>query len=297
MSDQPVDAVVAVVLSRLLGEYTGRDGKDLSVVARALLSYGRRDVEPPAIRWTARSGMKARGVTRLELNKWWEKLRFTDHELACFPTELLADLVDPAAWPPLRQMIEDGPRLAARQVETALYVYSQTEVRATVARPGGGTVTRQTVELRREAYRRVMRILVNLRTLEYPASVLDRWMAVPPVESPDIVPEFTDRSGPPLDLVRAVAQRLDHEIDDRLGAVDGNKLATIESLPTVALFQAGVAQRLRHLVTIALLATLAPRISALAAVRAVDYDPQHRFPDATVGPALRFYGAPVVPVG
>jgi len=38
MSDQPVDAVVSVVLSRLLGEYTGRDGKDLSVVTRALLS-------------------------------------------------------------------------------------------------------------------------------------------------------------------------------------------------------------------------------------------------------------------
>jgi len=289
MSDRGVDAVVETVLSRLVGEYRGRQGKDLNVTARVLVMYGEPGLLSEGTRVGAQAGMQSLELSRSDLNERWEELRFTRHELACFPTQLLAELIEPAAWPGLRQLIEDGPRSAVRKVETALYRYSRTEVRATTARPQGGRVTRQTVELRRDAYRRIMRILRDLHTLQYPAAALEPWSAVPPIQIPDIVPERTDRSAPQLDLVRAVVQQLDREIDERLGATETTKLAAIERLSPVQLFQAGVARNLRHLVTIALLATLGPRVSALAAVRADDYDPRHRFPDGNVGPALRFY--------
>lgn len=289
MSDQCSNELVASVLSRLIGSYRSRDGKDLDQVVWALRCYAGEESKRVSPRGAARVGMRRLGTSRAELNDQWEELHYTAFETARFPDHVLVELIDPETWPVLAGLIADGPRVAARKVESVLYRYSKVEVAPSAARPHGGRLARQSVLVRQNVYRRMMKILVDLRGLEYPCDALGPWAAVPPLRLPDMAPTVTDRSAPSLDLVRAVVQRLDAEIDQRLGAIDGDKVTAIARLATAPLWQAAVVERLRHLTIIALLATLAPRVGALSRLRVEDFDPEHRFPDGEIGPALRFF--------
>lgn len=288
-NEVPVADVRARLLSRLIGRYRSRDAADLDQVFFASQMYGGQEPCRNVPGTSACGSMARLGLTRIELNEQWEGLHFTQRAAAQFPDHLIAQLIHPSVWPIVDQMIMDGPSRATAKIEAAIYRYSQRAVRPTVARPEGGKVTRRSVRHKHEIYRRMLRELVALRALEIDSPDLDKWVVVPPIEMPNIVPMTTDRSAPPLDLVRAVLHDLDKRVNERLGATDGDKVAAVRRLSTVELYQSGVATDLRALAVISLLACHAPRIGALAALGVADYDAQHRFPDGEVGPALRYH--------
>lgn len=288
-SPDELEALVAVVFSRFIVEYRERQGEDIYLMRRALLFYESAPDAPTRPAGGSKTPFIQLGTERSVLREEWEELRHRARALARFPASVIEVLFPREYWGLLGRAIEDGPGEFAARSEAALHAYSRRTVRPTRARPEGGRLTLATVSNLTWCFRRIARTLVDLRGLEHPSPLLERWTQAPPIQPPSVAPNTTDRSAPPLRLVRRVLHELDVDIKRRLGCIDGDELAAIAAMSDTALRETAVFHRVKNRAVLALLATVGMRVRALAEMRFSDYDPAHRFPDenGTVGPAIR----------
>jgi integrase len=288
MSDSPdgVDRLVQVVLSRLVGEYGSNRSPDLSIARRALIYYDAapNQPRPEMLEKSYGSTIAALGTTRAALRAEWVELRLRDHAGARFGRHVLEALFPQYLWHILARMVTDGPRQAAEKIESALYIYSHRSVTPSRGRPEGGRLSSETVTQVATMYRRITKTLVVLRGLEDPCRALGPWVMQPPIVTPSVPPVYTDRSAPPVALVRSVLHRLDGEVKRRLRCTHDDELAALDALSSYAL--AGLWRVAKSRAILSLLALVGMRVGALSALRLRDYDRRHRFPDGTAGPAI-----------
>jgi hypothetical protein len=285
-----LDAAVGCVLSRLIGEYRSQDAGDIEAMNRALWYFAAApDLPAGQPPWPCGAHIVLRdvlGVSRLDLNADWERRRHRDGVFRAYDAELLHAFFPPASYSTVRELVCLGPAEAVSRSEAALYAYSQRTVRPNRARPKGGLITHRSINAMMGSFRRLIALVCELNALGHPAAELRVWAHPLKVRPPHIAPVETDRSAPPLALVRKELQRLEGELRKRLRWSGGSELAAVGALSTIQLSHAGVWRLARYRLLVALVATLGPRIGAFAELRVADYDPKHEFPDGEVGPAL-----------
>jgi hypothetical protein len=279
--------LASVVFSRLIAASPREASEDLWLARQALRSY----VAASGLAGNSEAiGLRAYasiGATRRQLSEDWEGLRHTMRASARFDDLIVRTLFPEDCWHALLRVVCDGPGEYAARAEAVLYAYANHRVKPTRARPSGGKPTPNTVRNLRNTFRRIAQTLVDLRALEFPSPMLERWTVVPPISPPTVPPAATDRSAPPFPLLRKTLQDLDGAINRTLGCRDGDEIAAIAACSDRAL--CGVFRLTRKRAALALLAVVGMRVSALAELRVGDYEPCHRFPDepGTVGPAIR----------
>jgi integrase len=215
-------------------------------------------------------------LTATELDREWDRVRALDGLHATLPLEIVCEFFPARLWPLCAQLLSWGPAETCERLERFARLEALREIKPTRARPEGGTLSAASVDALLKAGRRFLNVLCQLQQRGYPSPALEHWSALPSrIEARNLgaVEVHTDRTAPPLLLVRRTLKGLTAEIDRRSQLRRGS----------------GLMRLLRKRLLLALLAVTGMRIGALWAISPRDYDPAHRFPDGEIGPALRIY--------
>jgi integrase len=289
IADPVLGRLIHVALSRVVGE-TGGERRptrniDAVIAGLGLLEFRRADgtLEPPVaphlprFGWPdGRSALHRLEMTPAQLDAAWSS-QSDDGVHAVLPLEVVCEFIPGILWPMVAQIIEWGPAETSERLERFARREAQREVRPTHARPAGSTLTASTLTTVLTAFRRMMTVFVQMRLRGYPAEALDTWIALPrPIDAVSVgaVDDRTDRSAPPLLLVRQALRGLDGEVRRRSLTKKGRET---------------IRRMMRKRLLLALLATTGARVGAIARARVCDYDPRHRFPTGDTGPALRIF--------
>src|SRR2546421_13126526 len=125
-----------------------------------------------------------------------------------------------------------------------------------------------------------MRTLDDRRAHGFPCEALEKWFEVPRVQIPPAPPAHTDRSSPPLRLVRFRLQELDDEVRSRLGLREGeDELEFVRSCAIHKLRSSGVWKPMRLRNLLALSCVLGGRPGAACDLRRTELIAVHHGPD------------------
>jgi integrase len=232
--------------------------------------------EYPQSGWrTSKTAMRALGLNPTIISGTWTRTAATDGVHARLPLELVRGFLPDEAWRVAAFLIARGPIATQDRLERVARLEALRPIKPTRARPNGGNVSAGTIEVLLKAVRRIMRELMFLSNHGYPHPALASWQALPDwIEATKLgaLEAETDRTAPPLMVVRTTLRRTQAEIEHRrkFGSPYLKRL-------------------LRKRLLIALLAVTGARISALSRVKVCDYEARHRFPDGDVGPAVRLF--------
>jgi integrase len=288
--DPATARLLLVAFSRLIGEARGRRGfvRDTcaSLAGIGRLEYRRADgtLEPApapeldAFGWSdGQAALNRLGLTSTELDRSWDQAHAVDGVHATLPLATVLEFFPAELWPLCAQLLEWGPATGCERLERFARLEALRKIKPTRARPEGGTISAGTVDNLMKGCRRLLEVLCELQRRRYPSPALAGWAALPsPVAASELgaAEANTDRTAPPLLLVRRTLRRLTKQIERRSETKRG---------------QGRLKRLLRKRLLLALLSSTGVRISALAAACVRDYDPEHRFPGGVVGPALRVF--------
>jgi hypothetical protein len=132
--------LVAILLSRFVGEHRARSCVDMSMLERTALLYANHVGAELGARSTARhlTVVREHDETRASLRVRWRQRKGERGVVAVLDPELLLALFSPAVWRALALLIAHGPSVGAAVAERLLYAESAREVRPTRRRPEGG---------------------------------------------------------------------------------------------------------------------------------------------------------------
>lgn len=268
----PVD----IVLSRLIGPASGerRFLRSLCVAVAGVcwIDAGRVSGAPaPVSGWPdPRSALRRLELAPASIDAAWQRSVAENGDAAALPDWLIDALVPRRIWPLVGSVAVMGPAAAQQRLER----FCRFET-LRPARSYAGTVTTVsagTVDTILTAGRRLFLAFNWLALRGEGGELMARWSLLPPAGSAHslgAIPARLDRSGPPLRLVQGV-------------------LGSLEQRSAI-----GTALQRRRMVRdrllLGLLVCSGARIGALSRARVADIDRYHRFPDATVGAALRLY--------
>ena len=277
-------------LSQLVGDRRGTRSETrnmlIALAAMTRDSYRHRDgsVEEAAVPEAPTAGFRnggtvlsKLGLTPDELDRIWLTAKTNDGVHAVLPLDIVIAFFPSWAWRAADAMIGWGPGLTTEKLERFAQREALRPVNPSRARPEGGTVSRSTIDKLLSNAKGLMRTLVELRNRQYPAAELGVWVAVPHLSTAKdlgAVAANTDRSAPPLMLVRRALRAVHEDIEARRKTAEGRERLN---------------RRLRLRLLIALLVVTGARILALSRVRVRDYERLHHFRDGTIGPAVRLY--------
>jgi integrase len=286
--DAETATLLHVAFSRLLGRASG-NREFVRMLCVGLAGIGRLpfrradkvlvpalDPELPETGWSdGASALRRLRLTATNLDEEWTRAETLDGVHAVLPLETVLAFIPSSLWCVAAAVLEWGPAESAQRAARFWNLYGQEEIKPTRARPDGGKRSVATVRNGLSTTRRFLATLCELRAHEYPADILAKWSVLPPVPdtlSGDVV--HTDRSAPPLILVRRVLRVLDADIRERRRTKSQAKF---------------LRRPLRKRLVVALLAATGARIAAIARLQVRDYERQHRFLDGAVGPAIRIF--------
>lgn len=279
--------LVHVVLSRFFAEQFGERRRRrelcrvLAYIGRTEFRHNDGSLEPapdptlPATYSETPAILRRLGMTLQQLDDAWRLARTRDRIHATLMAEVIAELFGPKIALMVARVIVWGPGETQDRLEVALALESQRLV--TMGPRKGQPVSAGAVEALQTALRKLMSVLVELRTAGYPSPLLNAWQTLPkPVDLNRLgaVPALLDRSAPPLIVVRRALTMIEREIGQRKRSKD---------------LQPTLSTHLRDRALIGILACHGTRVTALLAQRVCDYDREHVFPDREVGPAVRIY--------
>ncbi|MDX6453469.1 MAG: hypothetical protein QOH16_3518 [Gaiellaceae bacterium] len=225
---------------------------------------------------TGAVAMRALGVTPTVVSRTWARAEGTDGVHARLSLEVVRGFLPDDAWRVAAFILAQGPTATQSRLERAARLEALRPIKPTRARPNGGTASAAMIDNVLRAVRRLMKEFVFLSKNGYPHPSLASWQALPDhVRATKLgaLEAETDRSAPPLVLVRKTLRSTHAEIERRHGTRGGRNMRRL----------------LRKRLVIALLVVTGARIWALSRVRVCDYEPRHRSPDGEVGPALRLF--------
>lgn len=282
---------VASVFSRFLCKNTkSRQFTSAYNLQRALAGYAVTDLaSSPSLGITCATsdpatGLRRCGVTVADVKRAWQVQEDLDGADATLPASVLAAIFEPAIWDAAWAVIADGPGLAAQRLEKLLRAEATRTVAPNRARPKGGVVSMSHLAGLSTALKRFMKIAVDLNARGHSSGTLTSWTAVPAIEMPDAPSAVTDRSGPPLALLRAKWARLEAEIEQIFGAPVCDQLALVASLTERQ--KTRLFHRLRDIVAFGLLICFGPRRAAESTLLVADYERDKKLPDGSHGPAI-----------
>jgi integrase len=296
-------AVVYYTLSRLLGEGSG-DRANLHNLTTPLAALGTRpfrrngveeaallpQIEPTA--WPFEVSVKGwpaggtalnrLGMTVGGLDRLWRRAKVDDDLHALLPVGVVCAFFPPPLWRMVAQVIEWGPAETSYRLRRFLMAEASRELAPTRARRSGGTVSKHTIRNRYMLMRRLMNVLVELRGAGWclpgqdrPSEHLEEWKALPlpiDLDQLDAQDANTDRSAPPMRVVRLALSELFDELERRQRTEAGRR---------------GMLKVYRDTLLLSLLVVLGARVGDIHGIRPCDYDPQRKGRDGQRGPAIR----------
>lgn len=291
IADPAIWKLIYVVLSRVIARSQSHSRGQATVLEMVLgklahLEMSEAGVVQPAPHpeiadgpWTSgRSVMKrlwqAEAITADRLDELWEE-QVDEHGVhACLPLPVVTAFFRPEVWRVVASVLAWGPgetnrrleRLARREGKRRLTIETR-------AREKGEKLSASTVQGYLSAGRKLMTELVALRGSQYPAVQLDQWAVMPPrltAEDANAEDADTNRGGPPRILLRRALALLDSNVRERMATAGGRKVCF---------------RPMRNRAILGLLC-LGLRLDAVCRLDVRDYDPSHRFPDGSIGPAI-----------
>lgn len=262
-----------LVLSRLIGSAAGerRFLRSLCAAAAGIcwVDGGRlRGDRTPVSGWPdSRSLLRSGGIEPTVIDRIWQQSVAEDGDLALLPGSLLDALVSARSRPLIREVVQMGPIRAQERLERFCRLETLRQTRFYAGRVS--TVSAGTIDALLSSARRLFVALHWFASRGIGDESLSGWALLPPPASAEALgatPAHLDRTAPPLQLVQETLARL----DDQLSVGSSHQRR----------------RTLRHRALLGLLACTGARIGALGRVRVSHIDDQHRFPDATIGPAL-----------
>lgn len=287
--DPELVQLAATVLSRYIAESNEKGSVYVSRLARLLESYDSDGASRDRVRMhSVEVALRRLGTDRIAMREAWQRAKAHHRLLARLPYHVLLACFPAPLWIPLMAVITDGPEESAAHVESALLLDSLRDVRPTRARPTGGRVSLATLKAKEIVFRRLTKVLYRLHG-KYPSAHLDAWQGTPPpIEIPDAPMAHTDRSAPPLRLVRQRLKRFNKDIAAILDAHDGDEAAAVLRLPEWKLHR-GLFTLLRDRTLFVLTVVLGARIGAIADIkRGSIIDPCIRI-DRSFGATVHLY--------
>ena len=290
-----LDQFVHVVLSRAVGEMRGkRSGvwpMSAAVAGIARQSY-RRGTSKHAAACpdligpfsSGPGGLKAQKLVPAMLDAKWKRAKFDNGVYATLPRDLVESFFRPKLWPAVAQMVVWGPTECTERLTRFLSAEAEREVPTTRARPAGGNkLAAGTIDVLATGGFTLMRLICEMNSLGYnkelrvPLEALAQWQKGemprrPDSSTVDAMPADTDRSAPPLLLVRRSMRTLDRSVQDRMR--------------TKVLREQASYRARRRRVLVAIVSTTGARIGSVLELNRKHYDRRHVFPDGSIGPAL-----------
>jgi integrase len=273
------DGLAHLVFSRLIGESNGERRFTRSVCvavagisAAAEPSAAQPAALPPAGWPDGRTVFQKLALEPLDLDRLWLRRTAEAGHAALLPRRIVEAFFPAPLWPWIGAIASLGPGEASAFLERFCRREALREAPITRARPTPGPVSAVTVETILAGGRRLFVALSDLRRRELGDERLRGWEFLPPsIAATDLgaVVVRTDRSAPPLALVRAAFTDLEARV------------------ATLTPGSAARRRALRDRTLLALLVTTGARIGALARVRTGDLEPAHVYPDGACGPAVR----------
>ena len=203
-----------------------------------------------------------------ELDDLWAQAVVADDMHATLPVKVVCAFLPPPLWAMIWQVICWGPAETGERLRRFLMAEAVRQIPVSEARPEGGRLSRATIRQRQAAMRRLMAVLVRLngRGWQYwdetiPSPELVAWTTKPqPIDLDEIGAREarTDRSAPPLRLVRLAFAQLFEEMAHKQRTRNG-RLALLRVY--------------RDTLLLSLLVTLGSRISEIRNIRPRDFDP------------------------
>jgi integrase len=295
--------VVHYVLSRLLGEGSG-DRANFHNLATPLAALGTRSLRRNGVEeaapfphlaptawpfpvtakgWPAgATALNRLGMTAADLNLLWRRAVVDDDLHALLPVGVVCAFFPPPLWRMVARVIAWGPAETSYRLRRFLMAEATRELAPTRARRSGGTVSKHTIKNRYALMRRLMSVLVDLRSAGWclpgdnkPCERLEGWQTLPlpiDLDQLDAQDANTDRSAPPLRVVRLALADILGELDQRKRTEAGRR---------------GMLKVYRDTLLLSLLAVLGARVGDIHGIRPCDYDPHRRGRDGQRGPAIR----------
>ena len=272
--DLPVERteVVAVSLSRYLTDRKAPLANGSPYLMKALADYAATDlpdVAPISVegaqdarRPTPSSVLKRHGYSPEQVRSEYLEQQQRHGERVTLRPELLVELIPTPFWRVVDLLVEEGPAVAGRRIEALLDREVQRELPATRARPDGGPVSQAHLNNLSSQIRRLLEVLVEIRTREVVPS-LDQWVVRPQLKFVRAkVEEATDSTSPPLTLLRYVLQELNSEITGILRCPSAEQADCIRA-GLSSRQMTGLFLRLRSRALLSSLATVGMRVGAL----------------------------------
>ena len=282
--------VVASALSRHLCKTKSSafsHGYDLQ---RALLGYANTDLPgSPALQITCATrdpatSLRRVGISVSDVKRAWQQQVDLDQAAAVLPGQLLLAIFDPPLWEAAWTLIADGPGVAVQRVEKFLRMEAERTIAPNRSRPEGGLISKAHLSTLSGALKRFMSVVVDLSARGHASGTLASWTAVPRIEVPDAPSAVTDRTAPPLTLLRTRWATLEAEIEELFGAPPADHLALVPTLNSRQ--QTRLFHRLRDSVAFGLLICFGPRRAAESRLLVADYQRDRKLADGTHGPAI-----------
>lgn len=274
-------AVVLGVLSRFVGESANASAPDISMVCHALNAYAVTPshlgeavaARPPLDRCPdANSTLRRRGLTRADLARdWKDRVGEVGPAAAHLDLGLLTELVPPQLWPTIAWIVSEGPGCAVSRIEIALQEVSQRSAPLTRARPEPSLMSASTVKLYATAFRRILTILVEMRSRQLFLPDLEPWSHLPRVRVPRTAEAHTDTSAPDLRLLRTVWRRLNDDLQARLGVTTFDDELTAAATIPIRRLERGVWPLARTRALVLVLLLTGTRVGAALDLRVADY--------------------------
>lgn len=234
----------------------------------------------PLGRWPqGRDVLRHLGITNRELEAYCRDARQRADD-ACLPLEWALAFFPAAIWPMIAKLIEWGPEQVALHMEWAVSTMAQTKTQRTRRRRAAGeSLSLSAIEHYMGGVWQLMDVLLELRSIAttspvLPLEKLDAWTIKPKridARAFGARPAGIDNSGPSLEACT-------------------ERLKVLQAQARVTTQRDGYLKRRRALF-MALICLYGPRADAFLKARVEDYLPTHRYPDTTLGPALRIYPA------
>lgn len=220
------------------------------------------DTKPPAHFQTSITRLRGAHLTPAEITDEWRQAESAGRS-AQLSDLTLAVCVDPRVWPYIPLMLREGPDAFVRR-----FVWF---ARAEAARGLSGA----SIQSSRVTYAQALVArAVELNGLGFPHPAIEEWRAKPKIPQGKTYGNKADKAQQPIP--QAVVRRTMRLWWERLQlATDGGTKLPANHFRSIRLF-----------LFTAILLTTGTRYTALAEMRIEDYEPEHIFPDQTVGPAV-----------
>lgn len=218
---------------------------------------------------------KRLGLADFEHCELWEAIYHGDAPdagvLARYDEAFLEAWFPRPYWTVVEAVILDGPAVAVRRTENALYQRAHTKV-AGNRRRGEGARARKTVAHLRSIARSLFLVIAELRRANYPSDFLGPWETVGELAMPAMAEGGYDVEAPRPEEVRLVWNELSGEAWKRLGVrTFDEEAAAIAQLSTSKLFGGGLFRLVRNRMLLGLYVVLGGRGSEVGALDFKDF--------------------------